>query len=370
MSEKILASVIVPIYKVEEYLRECVDSILAQTYSNLQVILVDDGSPDGCGAICDEYKEKDPRVEVIHKPNGGLGSARNAGLDAAKGKYVYFVDSDDFIHTNEVEVTLAEMEKGGWDLCAFGAVVYENGQEGAPIGRVARTEFHMETEEERCKFLCRFFLKGRVRWEAWSRVFRREIIEKNGLRFGDERKIFAEDMDFCYRYLMYCRNMVCVPDNLYAYRMRGSSIMHTKKWEEKCRQLANMLYVQKESVGAMIPLGKSYLYEAVIISEFMNSSKRELGIVEKAKLLRQAFMTTERWEFVRQEAALAAGDRQTMVNACGGSFGTFIWATMRYLADGNEKTYSPYAQRYMTGRLCYEKVREMKNVVVRLLRRG
>jgi glycosyltransferase involved in cell wall biosynthesis len=87
-----LISVIVPIYKVEEYLPRCIDSILAQTYKNLEIILVDDGSPDKCPAICDEYAKKDSRIKVIHKKNGGVSSARNAGLEAAKGDYIFFVD--------------------------------------------------------------------------------------------------------------------------------------------------------------------------------------------------------------------------------------------------------------------------------------
>lgn len=94
-----LISVIVPVYKVEKYLKRCVDSILAQTYPCLEVILVDDGSPDGCPAICDEYAREDRRVRVIHKENGGLSDARNAGIDAAKGKFLGFVDSDDYVHS-------------------------------------------------------------------------------------------------------------------------------------------------------------------------------------------------------------------------------------------------------------------------------
>ena len=91
-------SIIVPVYKVEKYLRKCVDSILAQTFTDFEVILVDDGSPDNSGKICDEYAEKDNRVRVIHKENGGLSSARNAGIDVARGKYLGFVDSLSLIH--------------------------------------------------------------------------------------------------------------------------------------------------------------------------------------------------------------------------------------------------------------------------------
>lgn len=96
-------SVIVPVYKVEPYIRKCVDSILGQTFSDIQVILVDDGSPDQCGKICDEYAKQDNRVEVIHKENGGLSDARNAGIPYAKGEYIIFLDSDDYIENDMFE---------------------------------------------------------------------------------------------------------------------------------------------------------------------------------------------------------------------------------------------------------------------------
>lgn len=102
MSE--LVSIIVPVYKVEQYLSRCVDSILQQSYSNLEIILVDDGSPDSCGMICDEYQKKDSRVQVIHKSNGGLSDARNYGIEAAQGKYLAFVDSDDWLDFDMIDI--------------------------------------------------------------------------------------------------------------------------------------------------------------------------------------------------------------------------------------------------------------------------
>lgn len=106
-----MISVIIPIYKVEPYLRRCVDSVIKQTYKDLEIILVDDGSPDGCPKICDEYAKTDPRIKVIHKENGGLSSARNAGLDIISGEYVSFVDSDDYIHPKMIEILYNEMIK-------------------------------------------------------------------------------------------------------------------------------------------------------------------------------------------------------------------------------------------------------------------
>ena len=122
-----LISVIVPVYNVQAYLQRCVDSILAQTYENLEVILVDDGSPDSCPEICDEYAKKDARVRVIHKENGGLSSARNAGLDIAQGEYIGFVDSDDYISPNMYESLLQRLSEAS--VRAIANVIYENAWE-------------------------------------------------------------------------------------------------------------------------------------------------------------------------------------------------------------------------------------------------
>jgi glycosyltransferase involved in cell wall biosynthesis len=123
-----MISVIVPIYKVENYLPACLDSILNSTYKDIEVILVDDGSPDGCGAICDRYAEKDSRVRVIHQPNQGVSAARNAGLDAAKGEYIAFVDSDDVIHPQMMETLLKLINSGDYDFSmVHGVMVQDKG---------------------------------------------------------------------------------------------------------------------------------------------------------------------------------------------------------------------------------------------------
>ena len=109
-------SIIVPVYKVESYLSRCIDSILAQTYQNFELILIDDGSPDCCGEICDNYAKKDDRIIIIHKPNGGLSSARNVGLDLATGDYIGFVDSDDYISINMYSDMIKLLEVNGLDI--------------------------------------------------------------------------------------------------------------------------------------------------------------------------------------------------------------------------------------------------------------
>ena len=121
MNKNVKISIIVPVYKVEKYLDKCVNSIVGQTYKNLEIILVDDGSPDNCPAMCDEWAQKDSRIKVIHKKNGGLSSARNAGLDACTGDYIGFVDSDDWIEPDMYEYLLNIGMKNNADVsrCEF-----------------------------------------------------------------------------------------------------------------------------------------------------------------------------------------------------------------------------------------------------------
>ena len=129
LSESRMISVIIPVYKVEKYLDKCIESVVGQTYSDLEIILVDDGSPDGCPAMCDAWAEKDGRIKVIHKPNGGLSSARNAGLVKASGEYVFFLDSDDTISANCIELLADAVRHDNSDICiANVARIDENGK--------------------------------------------------------------------------------------------------------------------------------------------------------------------------------------------------------------------------------------------------
>ena len=128
MNEELI-SVIVPIYKVEKYLKRCIESIINQTYHNLEIILVDDGSPDKCGEMCEEYSKKDKRIKVIHKENGGLSDARNKGLEIATGKYIGFVDSDDFIDKDMYKVLYNNLKNNNADMSICSIYQFENEEE-------------------------------------------------------------------------------------------------------------------------------------------------------------------------------------------------------------------------------------------------
>ena len=217
-------SIIIPIYKVEKYLKRCVDSVLAQTFTDLEIILVDDGSTDESGAKCDAWGEKDYRIKVVHKMNGGLSSARNAGLDIATGSYIYFLDSDDYIEETLLEKVLPYMRKN-YDLVSFCYYdVYENGEKH-PVAQPLYGSFVYDKMPDEIDFLIRVLLKGRIGWGAWSRIYRRDIVEKYNLRFADNRKIFAEDLYFCLCYCSHAKKVLSTDMVLYYYRKRQDSIM-------------------------------------------------------------------------------------------------------------------------------------------------
>ena len=219
-----LVSVIVPVYNVQRYLPQCIDSVLNQTYQDFELILVDDGSPDNCGSICDAYAERDSRIRVIHKPNGGLSDARNAGLAIASGKYVYFLDSDDTIEPHLLQTVVPHMEQGA-DLVAFTLRgFYDDGTVLPPWQRECGT-YDLSEPEKRMAFFHRTLLQTKIGWEACLRIFSREKLEAHGLRFADNRRIFAEDLYFSLCYCAHAERIVSLGDCLYNYRLRPDSIM-------------------------------------------------------------------------------------------------------------------------------------------------
>lgn len=221
--EQSLVSVIIPIYNVSAYLDTCVQSACNQTCKNLEIILVDDGSPDDCAEKCDRWAQKDTRIKVIHKPNGGLSDARNAGLDVATGKYVYFLDGDDSIKPELIETSLMYMENGA-DMVAFNHdMVYDDGCTEKLSHLTGLFEF--ADAEARFEFILQKLLTCQIGWEAWSRMYSRELIEKYDLRFADNRIIFAEDLYFCLCYCAHAERVVSIHDNLYNYIVRENSIM-------------------------------------------------------------------------------------------------------------------------------------------------
>ena len=215
-----LVTVIVPIYKVEKYINHCIKSITSQSYANLQIILVDDGSPDECPMICDKWAEKDDRITVIHKKNGGLSDARNAGLEIADGKYIVFVDSDDYIHTDMITKLYDAIIENNADLavCNY-EYVQEDGaikQEYSPI----KTELLTQTE---------YFSKlQQPSWwfytTAWNKLYKREIFQT--LRFPVGK--VHEDVAVVHWVIDQCNLIAVSEEKLYYYVQRNNSIMSSR----------------------------------------------------------------------------------------------------------------------------------------------
>lgn len=220
-------SFIIPIYNVAPYLNQCISSVCNQTYPNIEIVLVDDGSTDNSGQICEEWGSKDERIRIIHKKNGGLSDARNAGLDAAEGEYVCFLDGDDYISPKLVETVLPIMEKG-YDMAAYQYYFVSNDQkmETKPWWS---GEFLIEQDHAKVDFYLNNLLRYGVGWEATSRMYRRSLIEKYKLRFIDNRKIFAEDLCFTACYCLYSKRICSIETPLYYYCFRNESIMGTER---------------------------------------------------------------------------------------------------------------------------------------------
>ncbi|PWK93828.1 glycosyltransferase involved in cell wall biosynthesis [Hallerella porci] len=209
-----LVSIIVPIYKVEPYLRRCLDSIVKQTYTNLEIILVDDGSPDGCPQICDEYAAKDKRIVVIHKENGGLSDARNAGLDICKGEYISFVDSDDWVSENYIEVMLniAIKENADISICNHNFVHNDGSKKNIIF------EERTYTKKEALK---KIILQQTLPWGAsWGKIYKRKIFNKYKFPVG----IIHEDDYTSYKFIYEADKIVCIDKTLYNYFQRSDSI--------------------------------------------------------------------------------------------------------------------------------------------------
>ncbi|WP_053984382.1 glycosyltransferase family 2 protein [Niameybacter massiliensis] len=215
-----LISIIVPIYKVEDYIEKCITSILDQTYKNLEIILADDGSPDGCGEICDQYAEMDSRIKVIHKENGGLSSARNTGLDIASGEYIGFVDSDDYIEKDMYEQLYNAIKKHKVEIavCNFKRV-YEKMRE--EINRVIPysnqevfTSRQVLLELHKEPFLWNLAVN-----KLYSRRLFKEIRYTEGMIF--------EDMDIAHKIFRAATSVVYIASPLYCYYQREDSILHT-----------------------------------------------------------------------------------------------------------------------------------------------
>lgn len=236
MKNKSLISVIVPIYKVQDFINECIEAIVNQTYSNLEIILVDDGSPDSCPIICDDWAKKDSRIKVIHKQNGGLSSARNAGLNAASGEFVSFVDSDDFLCKDALENLydrIVENDK----ICIVSGMIYRYQDEKTSVFRK-----EWQISEEKIMTANEFFLatmRQTVSYTVWNKLYRKTVVDRIRFREGrnNEDTLFMYDLGKnIHKQDVY---VVDIPKYVYYYRYREDSICTTSRKPLALDTLAN-----------------------------------------------------------------------------------------------------------------------------------
>lgn len=211
-----LISVIVPIYKVEEYLSRCVDSIINQTYKNLEIILVDDGSPDNCPKICDDYAKMDNRIKVIHKENGGLSDARNAGMNVATGEYISFIDSDDWIENSMFEEMLNRMHEDKSDVVSCGVKwVKENGD------LIRNVTVNSEIVLNKQDSLKEIINDGLLKQHVWNKLYKAEIIQEIPFEKGK----YHEDVFWSYLVFSNVEKVSIITESFYCYVQRKESIM-------------------------------------------------------------------------------------------------------------------------------------------------
>ena len=253
-----LVSIVVPIYNVEKYLDRCISSIASQTYRNLEIILVDDGSPDNCPSICDEWAKKDSRIVVVHKENEGLGRARNTGIDNATGEYICFFDSDDYIEYDTIEACVKIASDNNADLVVFGHddVTPDMKQIGVHIPKSPKNIFSGEEIKKELlpnSLYCN--LQSGEDWNmvmsAWNKLYSMDVIRKNTWRFVSERDIISEDfysLTELYGYL----NCVCVIDKaFYHYVVNNSSLSRSYRTDrfEKIKSFYSAMVSLSEKMG-------------------------------------------------------------------------------------------------------------------------
>ena len=211
-------SVVIPVYNVEKYLRKCVESVIAQTYKDFNVILVDDGSTDNSGKICDELAYTDNRIRVIHQENKGLGGARNTGIMECNTEYIFFLDSDDYINPKLIEKCVNAAEKNDCDMVLFdGISVYPDGKPGVIYGSPVITNKVLTKKETSIisKYPC-----------AWDKFYRTSLFKKNDIYFPD--RVWYEDLRTTPKLFLFAEKVMKIESEpLYYYLQRSDSIMHT-----------------------------------------------------------------------------------------------------------------------------------------------
>lgn len=289
-----LISIVVPVYRVEAYLERCVDSLLVQTYDNLEIILVDDGSPDRCPALCDAYAEKDPRVCVIHQENRGLSGARNAGIDQAQGEYLAFVDSDDYVSPFFVEVLYELLQESG---CAIGQCRFSY-VKGEPLQDRQETAFSIYRGESLMEQLYGLEEEATQFVVAWNKLYRTELFQQTGIRYPQGR--IHEDEATTYRLFHEAKKLAFSERTLYGYYVENTgsitSVFSAKRLHWLTAQEERIDFFKHHGYEALLPSAYKKLCDACITFYFRCGKE-----LEDAEMIRRELR--KRLSGYRQEGA-------------------------------------------------------------------
>ena len=290
-----LVSVIVPVYKTEGYLRQCVDSILAQSLRDFELLLIDDGSPDGCGAICDDYARRDPRIQAIHKENGGVSSARNLGIEKAAGQYIVFIDSDDWVEPEYLaELVAADDGAANTLVIADYQPFGDQGLEARTFceGYTARLVPGGTTADQFRSLVFNFQI-----FPPYCKLYRRNVILVNGIRFDTSIRT-AEDFDFNRRYLELVDAVRYIPSVRYRYRVgykRYRPSNHGVLGQSEIKSahiMANGIVSLAQKLNLTEQLGQKICRWAANKHYFnrlpmLFAPSKEVGVMERYRLYRQ-----------------------------------------------------------------------------------
>lgn len=267
-------SIIVPVYKVERELDRCVQSLFKQTYNNLEIILVDDGSPDKCPELCENYAEMDKRVKVIHKENGGLSDARNAGLKQATGEYILYVDSDDYIDLDTCERFIKAAGNQKIDIIVGNAIMEK------PDGK--EMMIHSATPSG-ITYTAKQFIMSAVKayqWyaPAWLNMYRRDFLLDNQLYF--KKGIYFEDVQMLPRVFLRAKKITCIDGTFYHYIIRENSIMTSQKDEKKKNDSIQNLKEWKEQFDLVDDVNLKECLYGMLVKMYIHEC-RQYGITTK-----------------------------------------------------------------------------------------
>lgn len=297
-----LISVIVPIYKVEKYLDKCVQSIVTQTYQNLEIILVDDGSPDCCGEMCDAWAMKDSRIRVIHKSNSGLSGARNAGIAEATGKYIGFVDSDDYIAPDMYQLLLERMTTDGSDIAACGVeMVFED---GSPRQMLTHAGCRILDNAQAMEAIIREAL---LKQPVWYKLYKAELIRDIPFDIGK----WHEDVFWSWQVIARAKKVSIFDTPCYYYVQRSGSIMG-QQFSEKRLDILEAKCIRQDYLEANMPILAAYgRIDLIFVCLYMGQmALRYMDIEKQQAVFARLEEATKRYRTTLKDCKLLASKQR------------------------------------------------------------